>query len=80
MHMRQWIGVLLTCGWVLWGLTYEQIWEPQRGYDTFSACEEDRQAWVHVFLQPQPTERKFTKSTITDMQCFPDSIDPRQAK
>lgn len=85
--MGRQIWVLLTCAWVLWSLSTsppdQREWTPLTGFETFTACVDARE---HLSTRIDQAEQdgKHVEvqgvGVIMQVQCFPDSIDPRRPK
>jgi hypothetical protein len=87
--VRRWLGVLLTCGWVLW--VHEspfpmQIWRLLDAFETKQACDIQRDARINQAIKDlgfHPVGDKLVMAG-TDVErryhCLPDTLDPRRPK
>jgi hypothetical protein len=65
--MYRWTGVLLTCAWILWGIT-GLVMMPKGGYETRQACQ------AELDKEQQRTQ---TQVMNISWACLPDTVDPR---
>jgi hypothetical protein len=87
--MKRWIGVLLTCAWILWAETttvttrVTQHHAPMAALETQAACESRLEAIVeevgktHTKMPYNVGVIAKNNKTMIMFRCWPDTIDPR---